>query len=109
MIFTFEDYGKTAKQLAKEIRKYKLFPLFREEMRQQVYLAPYLALGQNPEVVIAIGKSKVGYCKRKNTPNRAMNQYGDFIILSKEQMLQVCRCYLEIEDVKKELKNANQK
>ncbi len=103
MIFTFEDYGKNYEQLAKEIRQFKLFPLFKNEMGQQIYLAPYIALQKTPEVVIAIGKSKIGYCKRKNSPNKIINQYGDFIVLSKNQMLEVCKYYIQLdEQTKKE-------
>lgn len=98
MIFTFEEYGKTNEQLAKEIRKFKLFPLFKEELRQQVYLAPYIALGKKPDVVIAIGKSKLSFCKRKNVPNKEINQYCDFIILSKAEMLEVCTIYIQLDD-----------
>ena len=80
-------------------------------MRQQVYLAPYIALGKNPEVVIAIGKSKLSFCKRKNIPNKNINQYHDFIVLSKVEMLEICKLYIQLDDkTKKEfLKHVNSK
>jgi len=112
MIFTFEEYGKTHEQLAKDIRKFKLFPLLREELHQQVYLAPYIALGKEPEVVIAIGKSIICFIDfHREAPNKTINQYGDFIILSKREMLEVCQHYIQLDaKIKKEfLEHANKK
>ena len=101
MLLTRQEYGCTIEQVAQHIKGYALFPLSLEEVKKQVYLVPYLAIGKNPEAVIAIGKNTIYTGESSTFPNKNITQYKDFIILSKKEMLEVCTMYIKLIDQEK--------
>jgi len=97
MLFTFDEYGKTESEIVMEIKQLILFILSFEEMKQQIYLSPYIALGKSPEAVLAICESKMSppVYQINDLPNKMITQYTNFVILSKATMLKVCELFVK--------------